>query len=472
MSSKFPSESTGSIGWTASLSQFTSSPLSTSLLFIDAGVSGASQIAAAAQPGTEVHLLFSQTDAIAQITQVLSGRSGIESLQIVSHGGNGRLDFVSGALNLASLPSQINQLKSWGAALTVDADILLYGCDVAQDYFGQSFVNLLAQTTGADVAASKDLTGFGGDWDLEFQTGRIEATALSAIDYAGTLGNFTVSNTTVGNASVVNSIDWALAEAEKDVEADTITFDFANNATLTFTEGFTLRSGSNITFTRKAGSTSTITLEAVQTGFSIDARATAAFQGLTLTSRGTEPTNILVNRGLVTELSDMTFKQTGEGWNFVNYGTVNLIDNSSFTSSSTLNFYSANHLKLVRDTHFSLNAVSSVADQFGLNLYLEGTVGLIMGSSIVSTVGFGISGGATIQEIVNSTISNQNGIAINHRGRDTIGGIYNSTIVSQDEKLIDDPSTITNLYNTAILKTSGNLNPSGWQENLRPRHHE
>ena len=34
---------------------------------------------------------------------------------------------------------------------------------------------MLARLTGADVAASEDLTGAGGDWDLERQTGAIEA---------------------------------------------------------------------------------------------------------------------------------------------------------------------------------------------------------------------------------------------------------------------------------------------------------
>ncbi|NJM49010.1 MAG: DUF4347 domain-containing protein, partial [Alkalinema sp. RU_4_3] len=81
------------------------------------------------------------------------------------------------------------QLKSWGAALGVDADILLYGCNLAQDAAGQAFVNLLAEATGADVAASDDLTGsaaLGGDWELEYATGAIEST-LATQAYDGVL---------------------------------------------------------------------------------------------------------------------------------------------------------------------------------------------------------------------------------------------------------------------------------------------
>lgn len=43
---------------------------------------------------------------------------------------------------------------------------------------GTAFVNQISQLTGADVAASTDLTGsnsLGGDWDLETLTGNIEA---------------------------------------------------------------------------------------------------------------------------------------------------------------------------------------------------------------------------------------------------------------------------------------------------------
>ncbi|MBQ4783340.1 DUF4347 domain-containing protein, partial [Pectobacterium versatile] len=60
-------------------------------------------------------------------------------------------------------------LATLGAALTESGDLLLYGCEVAQSS-GQSFVSLLAQITGADIAASNDTTGLGGDWDLEIQT--------------------------------------------------------------------------------------------------------------------------------------------------------------------------------------------------------------------------------------------------------------------------------------------------------------
>ncbi|NJM49042.1 MAG: DUF4347 domain-containing protein [Alkalinema sp. RU_4_3] len=124
------------------------SPSRRSLLFIDSSVADAQTLVNGASSGTEVHLLRSGQDAVAQITQTLLGRSGIESLQIVSHARSGALQLGETWLDGQSLPGYVGQLKSWGAALGVDADILLYGCNLAQDAAGQAFVNLLAEATG------------------------------------------------------------------------------------------------------------------------------------------------------------------------------------------------------------------------------------------------------------------------------------------------------------------------------------
>ena len=69
------------------------------------------------------------------------------------------------------------------SALSDDADILVYGCNFAAGEKGAEAVMLLAGLTGADVAASEDLTGAarqGGDWDLETRIGLIEAGLIDA----------------------------------------------------------------------------------------------------------------------------------------------------------------------------------------------------------------------------------------------------------------------------------------------------
>jgi uncharacterized delta-60 repeat protein len=162
------------------------------LLFIDGRVANAQSLIAAAQPGTAIYVMDDSQDAIAQITNTLLGRTNITALTIVSHGQAGGLWFGDQALNLDNLSTYTDQLQTWRSALTGDADILLYGCNVAQGSLGQAFVEQLSAITAADVAASNNLTGsvaLGGDWILEVQTGAIAQNHFltQTSQYAGLL---------------------------------------------------------------------------------------------------------------------------------------------------------------------------------------------------------------------------------------------------------------------------------------------
>ncbi len=73
-------------------------------------------------------------------------------------------------VNTGNLEHYSAALATIGNAPTTTGDILLYGCDVAQGDSGNEFITQLAAASGADVAASADLTGsaaLGGDWMLE-----------------------------------------------------------------------------------------------------------------------------------------------------------------------------------------------------------------------------------------------------------------------------------------------------------------
>ncbi len=123
-------------------------------------------------------LLDDSQDGIVQITEALKGRSGLSSLHIVAHGDAGELWVGIGFVNSNTLEQYKHDLQSWAAALVPDADILLYGCNVAAGETGRQFVQRFSQLTGADVAASSNLTGsaaLGGDWELEVKIGNVEA---------------------------------------------------------------------------------------------------------------------------------------------------------------------------------------------------------------------------------------------------------------------------------------------------------
>lgn len=90
---------------------------------------------------------------------VLSRYNHLDSIQILSHGAPGSLSLGATLLDNASLYRYADSLAAIGASLTETGDILLYGCNVADGAAGKQFIDTLAQMTGADIAASGDLTG-------------------------------------------------------------------------------------------------------------------------------------------------------------------------------------------------------------------------------------------------------------------------------------------------------------------------
>ncbi|WP_448604511.1 tandem-95 repeat protein [Thermoleptolyngbya sp.] len=173
------------------------------VVFVDASTPDYQTLIAGIHPDTDVYILNAEQDGIQQITTYLAGRSSISSVHIVSHGSAGSLHLGSTVLNSSTLERYSAALQSWSAALTDDADILLYGCNIAKGE-GSAFVQQLAALTGADLAASTNLTGraaHGGDWTLEYTTGSIEAGNPFSPDtlnqYLGTLAAFTAGSIVV-----------------------------------------------------------------------------------------------------------------------------------------------------------------------------------------------------------------------------------------------------------------------------------
>ena len=102
----------------------------------------------------------------------------------------------------------------------------------------------MSRLTGADVAASEDLTGAaakGGDWDLEFRTGAIEASVAGGPAVAGRAGitrlaTFTVTTTadtgagrlraaiTSANAAGADTINFNISTADPNYNAATGTW--------------------------------------------------------------------------------------------------------------------------------------------------------------------------------------------------------------------------------------------------------
>ena len=139
----------------------------------------------------EIRVLDNDADGIDQITQLLAQSNGkYDAIHIISHGDEGQVTLGNTQLTNDSFTSYVDELASWSSALTDDADLLFYGCELAANEDGKSLIESISALTGADVAASDDITGdatAGGDWNLEFVQGQVEAATLSAANWQGTL---------------------------------------------------------------------------------------------------------------------------------------------------------------------------------------------------------------------------------------------------------------------------------------------
>ena len=148
------------------------------VVFIDSRVNDLDLLVSQFEAGTEYKLLDAAHDGLLQIEELLMGKSDYSSIQIISHGSPGAITIGSTCLTENNLFSYQSQLENIGQALIDSGDLLLYGCNVGAGATGQHFIETLAQLTGADVAASDDVTGgvaAVGDWELEVKSGTIDS---------------------------------------------------------------------------------------------------------------------------------------------------------------------------------------------------------------------------------------------------------------------------------------------------------
>ncbi|HRQ82181.1 MAG TPA: DUF4347 domain-containing protein, partial [Azospirillaceae bacterium] len=154
------------------------------VVFIENNVADYQTLIDGVKPGVEVVLLDARGDGLAQMADWAAGKSGYDAIHVVSHGAEGQINLGALTLDTGTAVDRAADLTTLGGALTENGDLLLYGCSVASGE-GEGFIAVMAARTGADVAASDDLTGaalLGGDWQLESVFGEIDR--VDAIDLA------------------------------------------------------------------------------------------------------------------------------------------------------------------------------------------------------------------------------------------------------------------------------------------------
>ncbi|NJO19182.1 MAG: DUF4347 domain-containing protein [Spirulinaceae cyanobacterium RM2_2_10] len=230
---------TGNGSWSApTVTRFASdADAAMTLTFLDISIPNYQTLLYGGRVGTTTIAITPEESGIAVISRQLAdiaanGRE-VEEVHIVSEGNAGNFwlgrDFVS----TATVGQYRDQLQSWRSALSQNADLLLYSCFTALGTMGEALINALATETGADVAASTDLTGssaLGGNWQFELVTGDIAAdlafeTPIIAT-YDHTLDIFTVNtgDADADHALTLGSLRWAIAQANLDFGNDEIRF--------------------------------------------------------------------------------------------------------------------------------------------------------------------------------------------------------------------------------------------------------
>ena len=179
-------------------------------------------------------LIDPQQDGIRRITDTLAQNANLDAIHIISHAVDGAVQIGSAQLDLQTLEQRSTAIRTWGNALTKDGDLLIYGCDLAATSEGQRLVDAIADLTGADVAASEDPTGAasrGGNWKLEFTTGKIETPvavseagqaswdallAPPVVNLNGSSGTVTVASDTFDTSTYTGGTGWSAGWIEFD----------------------------------------------------------------------------------------------------------------------------------------------------------------------------------------------------------------------------------------------------------------
>mgnify|MGYP001288931262 CR=1 FL=1 len=168
------------------------------IVFIDSAVEDYETITSSFKKNTEFYLINANEDGFKRIGEILKDRENIDALHLIGHGSAGQILFGNAFLNNDTIDSYQSTLSSIGQSLTETGDILFYGCNVASTEQGKLLIKKISEITKADIAASKDLTGKDGNWDLEKEEGFINVKKLRVENYDHSLGSLSAVSSPSG----------------------------------------------------------------------------------------------------------------------------------------------------------------------------------------------------------------------------------------------------------------------------------
>ncbi len=166
------------------------------IVFIDSGVDNYQTIVDAIDSSKSIYLIDSNENGFEKMQNALQGQTDVDAVHIIGHASAGQVVLGNSILNADTINSFSNTLQSIGNSLTQDGDLLFYGCNLAQGEQGKLLLQQIGNITQADIAASDDITGKGGDWELEHNYGIVETNGIEVVDYNSSLLQTGISSLT------------------------------------------------------------------------------------------------------------------------------------------------------------------------------------------------------------------------------------------------------------------------------------
>ncbi|MEM1170444.1 MAG: DUF4347 domain-containing protein [Cyanobacteria bacterium P01_H01_bin.35] len=203
----------------------------TKLLFIDSKVENYHHLISQVDSQTKIVVLEPNQNGIDKIAEHMGKACDVDTVHIISHGQKGTLYLGNSILNSDNIHLYAEKIQKWGKYLSGEAEILIYGCQVASGKEGKEFVRQLHQLTGSNIAASETMTGNvnkGGNWNLEVIFGQLKSVLAFPPEvrasYAGVLADIVVNTTedVVDDSDGVTSLREAIIQANSTPEDDTI----------------------------------------------------------------------------------------------------------------------------------------------------------------------------------------------------------------------------------------------------------
>ena len=157
------------------------------LVVIDTGIEASHFLAVAVEGQTTgqtaVALIHPDQDGVEQLIAVLNHHKAATAVHLLAHSTPGSLHLGNCQLNLETI-----ERYAWDLMICCTErplSLSLYGCNLAAGDAGAKFTEKLHRFTGANIAASTNLTGnaaHGGDWTLAYRIGHIDAELPIAQD--------------------------------------------------------------------------------------------------------------------------------------------------------------------------------------------------------------------------------------------------------------------------------------------------